>query len=110
MAVTFTAAEDAAIIDARASGLSWVGVAMSIHRNARNVRQYGIGTLGLSVINPPPPLSMTRRNVLDRQRYAKIRISIGQSDDRAPMSAGHPVSWGAICSAAYPVYVSWARQ
>lgn len=109
MPVTFTAAEDAAIREARSGGLSWVKVALSIHRNPGDVRRHGIGSLGLPVCHPAPALSMVRRNVLERQRRANIRVVVGPVDYREPLSAGHPVSWGAICSAAYPPYVSWAR-
>lgn len=109
MTVTFTAAEDASIIDARASGLSWVKVALSIHRNPGDVRRHVSGALGLAVYPPAPALSTVRRNVLERQRRAKIRIVFGPVDGRWPLHAGHPVSWGAICTAAYPPYVSWAR-
>ena len=75
----FTDAEQAAILDARNSGMTWVQTALSIHRCVADVRAYGRDVMAMSAY------------VAGKEPKPKPFI-----DRREPWPAGHPVTWGAI--------------
>jgi hypothetical protein len=109
--ITFTQAESEAIVAARAERLSWVAIGLRIHRQPGDVRQHAVSALGLSSAKLPIALKMDRENVLARARAAYLKshqAAAGVHIDRAPLPAGHPTSWGAICASKYPTYSSHA--
>lgn len=79
----FSPQEDATILRLRAQSVRWTEVAKAIHRAPNAVRVHGYALLGQTPPGRAPCIRASVRPIII-------------ADDREPLPAGHPASWGAI--------------
>lgn len=84
---TWTPAQDAEILRLRAAGTSWtkIGEALGLPRNRVIARGRRLKATA------PPPMP---------------KVAPDQARTTEPLPAGHPATWGLICSDPYPAYDS----